>query len=229
MTDGALVSVVMATRNAERFLPAALDSVAAQTHSPVELIVVDKASEDRSVEIARSYGARCVQQRGTGYAGAWNEGIEIASGELIAILDSDDLWVPGKLEAQVKMLAADPDLDYAVGYVRFFLEPGHELPRSFRPELLGVDREAPMPGTLMARREVFERIGPFRTDFSIANDVDWFARLKDSELRGTVVPDALIHKRVHDANLSLFEAQDMNREILGLLRESIARQRSARR
>lgn len=223
-----LVSVVIATRNAERYLATALASVAAQTYDKVETIVVDKASVDRSVEIAREHGARCVQQRGTGFAGAWNEGIEVARGELIALLDSDDSWSEEKLEVQVGLLEARPELDYAIGRVRFFLEPGLEPPPGFNPDLLGTDHVAHMPGALLARRRVFDAVGPFRTDFEIASDIDWFARLKDAGLRTEVAAGALTHKRVHDANLSYFEAQDMSREILRLLRASVARQREGR-
>jgi glycosyltransferase involved in cell wall biosynthesis len=226
MSGGPLVSVVMATRNAERFLGDALDSIAAQTYSPIETIVVDKASSDRSVAIAESYGARCVQQRGSGYAGAWNEGIELAAGELIGMLDSDDVWVPEKLEAQVRLLTERPELDYVIGRARFFIEPGYPPPPGLRPELLEGTHVAPMPGVLLARRSVFETVGPFRTDMTVANDVEWFARLKDAGLRSAVADDAVINKRMHDTNLSHFEAKDMNREILGALRDSVARRRA---
>ena len=152
MSSAPLVSVVMATRNAERFLSQALDSVAAQTYEPLELIVVDKSSADGSVEIAESYGARCVQQRGSGYAGAWNEGIELAQGALISLLDSDDFWVPEKTAAQVRLLTERPELDYVIGRARFFIEPGYPPPPGVRPELLEGLHVAPMPGVLMARR-----------------------------------------------------------------------------
>ena len=69
-------------------------------------------------------------------------------------------------------------------------------------------------------------MGPFRTDYSIANDVEWFARLKDAGMRSAVVDAAVINKRMHDSNLSHFQADDMNAEILSTLRDSIRRQRA---
>jgi GT2 family glycosyltransferase len=84
-----------------------------------------------------------------------------------------------------------------------------------------------MPGALLARRRVLDVVGPFRTRYEIASDIDWFARLKDSGLRSRIVPGALIHKRMHDSNLSHFQAENMNAEIVALLRRSIARQRSS--
>jgi glycosyltransferase involved in cell wall biosynthesis len=225
MSAAPLVSVVIATRNAERYLATALASVAEQTYDNVEVIVVDKASSDRSVEIAQAHGARCIEQRGNGFAGAWNEAIEVARGDLIALLGSDDSWAPGKLEAQVRLLEERPELDCAIGRVRFFLEPGVKPPRGFKPELLGTDHVAHMPEALLARRSVFDEIGLFRTDYNIASDIDWFARLKDAGLRTGVAEGALTYKRVHDSNLAYFEAADLSTEVLRLLRASVARQR----
>lgn len=220
------VSIVMGTRNASRWLAEALESIRQGGVNDVEIVVVDAASADDTVAIAEGFGAEVIQQRGTGLFGGWNEGVEAARGELIGFLDSDDRWEPGKLAAQVLVLRERPELDYVIGNVRFFLEPGMPEPPGFRSELLHGERPAPMPGVLLARRRVFERIGPFRTEYGIASDVDWFARLEDAGLHHAVVPEALIHKRVHDSNLSHFQAESMNAEILTLLRDSIARKRA---
>jgi glycosyltransferase involved in cell wall biosynthesis len=221
------VSVVMGTRNAARYLDEALGSIRAGTFEDVEIVVVDCRSEDGSVAIAERHGARVIEQDGTGLFAGWNQGVDAARGRLVAFLDSDDTWVPGKLEAQVARLRDQPELDYVIGHARHFLEPGMPPPPGLRPEILDVSLPAPMPGTLLARRRVFDLIGPFRTDYAIASDVDWFARLKDAGLRYEVVPEALIHKRMHDSNLSLFRAETMNGEIVDLLRTSIRRQRGA--
>jgi hypothetical protein len=80
-----------------------------------------------------------------------------------------------------------------------------------------------MPSALLARRRVFDLVGYFPTHLSIANDVEWFARLKDSRLERVVMHDPLVMKRVHDANLSYFSGREFNSELLRLLRESVAR------
>jgi glycosyltransferase involved in cell wall biosynthesis len=221
------VSVVMGTRNAARYLDEALASILEGTFDDLEIVVVDCASEDGSAEIARRRGARVIEQEGTGLFAGWNQGVEAASGELIAFLDSDDRWVPEKLESQVARLRERPDLDYVIGRARHFLEPGFPPPPGMRPEILDQTLPAPMPGTLLARRRVFDLIGPFRTEYEIASDVDWFARLKDADLRHEVVPEAVVHKRLHDSNLSHFQADSMNAEIVELLRESIRRKRES--
>lgn len=221
-----LVSVIIAVKNAERYLAQALESVVAQTYGRHEIIVVDGDSSDRSLEIARSFpGVRCMQETGTGFAGAWNDGVAASGGELIAFLDSDDVWEPVKLERQVALLRARPKCDYVITRMRFMAEPGEPLPHGFRPELLDGDHPAPMPSAVMIRRAAFDALGPFRTDYSIASDIEWFARAKDLPLELGTVPEVLLRKRVHSANLSFTAAENLGAELLELLRASAARRR----
>lgn len=223
-----LISVLMAVKNGERFIAAAIDSVLAQGHDAIEILVVDGGSTDRSQAIARACPAvRWLAQDGAGFADAWNQGLLAAGGPLIAMLDADDLWTPGKLDAQLALLAARPELGAVIGQVQFVLEPGCPLPPGFRPELLDAPRMAPMPGTLLARREVFDELGPFATEMSVASDIEWFARLKESRFEVGEIDRVLLRKRVHDANVSYFQARALNREILGLLRDSVDRRRRA--
>ncbi len=102
MMDLPLVSVVMAVKNAERYLAEALDSVVRQSFSDYEIVVVDGRSTDDSRRIASSYpGVRVIEQEGPGFAQAWNVGIDASRGAFIAILDSDDTWPAHKLARQV--------------------------------------------------------------------------------------------------------------------------------
>jgi glycosyltransferase involved in cell wall biosynthesis len=231
MTNPPLVSVIIAVKNGERFLAQAIESILNQTRRPHEIVVVDGGSTDRSKEIAESYDlVRCIDQSSEGFAAAWNEGIAVARGDLIAILDSDDWWAPGKLEAQVKHFVDDTDTQYCVTRMRFVLEPGHEPPPGFKPELLDSDHIAYMPSALMVRRDVFDLIGDFQTGWKISSDIEWFARAKDIPLKLAVVPEVMLYKRVHDSNLSYLDARALrfNGEIAGLLKQSIDRQRARR-
>jgi glycosyltransferase involved in cell wall biosynthesis len=221
------VSVVVPTLNAGRFLAEALASIEAQTQPAGEIWVIDGGSTDATLAIATGRPAvRVVQQRGRGLADAWNCGLEAAAGEVIAFLDSDDRWLPGKLARQLQALA-DPGVDCAISRMRFVLEPGCPVPPGFKAELLDGDHPAFMPSALIARRSVFERIGSFDTRFPIASDVDWFARLKDAGVKLALVPEVLVEKRVHEANLSILSGPAFNRELVGLLRESVARRRDS--
>jgi glycosyltransferase involved in cell wall biosynthesis len=223
------VSVIMAAKNAARYIGEALESIAAQTYPPHEILVVDGGSTDGTRGIARGYaGVRVIEESGRGFASAWNDGIAASTGDGIALLDSDDHWTPRKLEWQVAALDANPASLGAIGYVRFFMADGQRRPPGFKLELLARDHIAHMPGALLARRALVDAIGPFDPDWAIASDIDWFAKVKDAGCRIEVVPHVVIHKRVHDSNLSYVTATTpvMNQEILRLLRQSIHRQRT---
>lgn len=109
-----LVSVVIPTYNRAYCLPRAIDSALAQTHANLEIIVVDDGSTDNTREVVQTrYGheprVRYLPQRNTGVSGARNHGMDEARGEFVALLDSDDLWYPWKIAAQLAVFRAFPE------------------------------------------------------------------------------------------------------------------------
>src|SRR5882724_10991022 len=116
------VSVVIPAYNAAEYLRRTLCSVVAQTCSPSEIIVVDDGSTDHTREVCLSFGSkvRYIYQDndGTFGASASFRGISESGGDLIAFLDHDDLWLPTKLEKQVKLLESQPDAGVAFTAVR---------------------------------------------------------------------------------------------------------------
>ena len=222
------VSVVLAVRNGARYIAEAIGSVLAQHHRPLELLVIDGASTDGTAEIATGYpGVRVDQQPGTGIPDAWNHGIRLATGDLVAFISHDDRWTGRKLDSQVGLMRDDPRLVYTVGRLRYFLEPGAVPGPGFRPELLEGDHVGRVMETLVARREAFETVGLLSTDLSLAHDVDWYARAKDLGVPMAIVPEVVLEKRVHSDNAS--SRPEVNSpEMLDALRRSIRRQRERR-
>jgi len=102
-----LISVCLAVYNGEATLREALDSVRRQTFTDFELVVLDDGSSDGSAEIALEYGARLIRQANAGLGAGRKRLVEEASGEWIAFLDHDDVWVDDKLEKQVALLGPD--------------------------------------------------------------------------------------------------------------------------
>jgi GT2 family glycosyltransferase len=107
-----LVTVVIPTYNRAHLVGTAIDSVLRQSYSPVEIIVVDDGSTDRTREVVAAYGARVryLYQPNSGVATARNTGLREARGEFLALLDSDDEWFEWKLEAQVRVLERYPEV-----------------------------------------------------------------------------------------------------------------------
>ncbi len=219
------VSVVMVVRNGEHFLDQAIASVLAQTQDDWEIVLIDGQSSDRTAAIAQSYPQiRYQLQTDQGISQAYNQGIAAAPGEYVAFLSCDDLWTADKLALQVSYLATHPEVQYTVAHTRFFLEPGHTLPSGFRPHLLEGEHPAYIMETLVARRSLFQALGGLDPTLSVAEDVDWFARAKDAQIPSAVLPQVLLHKRIHQTNLSVTSPQN-DQNLLTLLRRSIQRKR----
>jgi glycosyltransferase involved in cell wall biosynthesis len=224
-----LVSVIIPVKDGERFLAEALNSVLEQDYSPLEIIVVDGGSVDSSCEIASSFEqVSVISQVNQGLADAWNVGIDAANGDFIAFLSHDDLWLPNKLTVQVKYMLGHPEIQCTIARLRFFAQPGLRTSPGFRARLLVGDHIGRIPETLVARRSVFEAVGKFDVGLNVSPDVDWFARAKDRKVPMATMPEVLLLKRVHDANLSLVALEDCHRDLLRALRRSVLRQRKHR-
>jgi glycosyltransferase involved in cell wall biosynthesis len=111
-----LVTAVIPAYNYAHFLPRAIDSVLAQTYSPVECVVVNDGSTDNTAEVLARYGnrIRAITQENRGLSAARNTGINAARGEFVALLDADDFWLPAKIAQQLAAFEATPQLG-AVG------------------------------------------------------------------------------------------------------------------
>ena len=225
MTDShPLVSVIIPVYNGERFLSAALDSVFAQDYRPIEVIVVDDGSTDRTAEIARGYPeARHIYQANQGPGATRNTGIAAARGEFIAFLDADDIWLPNKLIAQVSYLLEHPQVGYVITRMHALLEADVEWPASLNRKHYSKDPPCFLPSALLVRRRVFNEIGVFDSHFRHANDADWFLRAKDAGVPMAIVPQVLVKKRIHFSNLS--HEKSVTEETLAAVRVSIQRKR----
>lgn len=204
----ALVTVAVPAYNAERYLPEALESVFKQTCLPFEVIVVDDGSRDGTAEIARSFsGVRYIHKENEGDASARNRAIDEASGELIAFLDADDVWLPKKLELQLNLMAERPELALVYTGVRVvdeYLSPIEDLePASGadalrntllvqKPYMTGIGSSG------VVRTEVARRV---RFDERLRASADWaFACRVALDHPVDAVPEALILYRQHAAS-----------------------------
>lgn len=221
-----LVSVIMAVRNGERFLQQAIESVLSQTYSTIEVIVIDGQSTDRTKEIACSFSnIRYLYQNNLGIPNAYNLGIGASQGELVAFLSHDDLWHPQKLSLQVAFLQDHPEMGYVIAQTEYFLETGCDFPDRFvRHDILEKAWTLRMMEIVLIRKWVFEKIGMFDPSLSTAEDIDWFSRADDADIRMGVIPETLLYKRIHDRNASIYSVGH-RQNLLSALRKSAARKR----
>jgi glycosyltransferase involved in cell wall biosynthesis len=199
------ISVVIPTINHAHWLPESIESALNQTLKPHEVIVVDIAggSEDNTKEVVALYPVRYLVQPHRGVSDARNHGIRNSSGDWIAFLDSDDYWLPRRLELQAAAIK-----DEAFGYcatTRFY-QDGHTEDMEYYdvPKALSVLRHHNFIDTSagMVRRDAMERIGGFNQE-SCAGE-EWEAWLKLARYYKFVgIPDRLLMYRVTGAGLSV--------------------------
>ena len=217
-------SCVIPVYNGQRFLGEALDSALAQSHPPYEIIVIDDGSTDATPAVAARYGDRITyhRQKNAGPAAARNCGFRVANGELVAILDADDLWHPEKLARQAARFAARPELAISLTHMRNFWVPelAHEERqlREFLASPLSIQ-------SLVVRRELFASVGLFDTDARHKDVVSWLIRACRQGAIMEVLPDVLVYRRIHQLNLSRRRSGEDTGELLALAKLLVDRRR----
>ena len=220
-----LISVIIPVYNRDRYLAAAIESALTQTYPAIELIIVDDGSTDRSAEVAQRYLPRVNYhyQPNGGIGAARNTGIASATGEFLAFLDSDDLWMPDKSSLQMAAFAADPELDAAFGYVKQFFSP--EVDEGFHQRIRCPEK--PIAGyisnAMLIRRSTFLQVGLFNPDAKIGVDIEWYGRAVEQKLKMTLLPDVIHLRRLHETNSGLLHPQ--HTELLQVLKAMLDRRR----
>lgn len=224
-----LISCIVPVFNGESHLRETLDSILAQTHRPIEVIVVVDGSSDASAEIALGYGppVRLVRQDERGPAGTRNRGIEEARGDYLAFLDQDDLWHPEKLSRQRQRFRLRPELSVCWSHVTLFWSG--EIAEEGRRRA-GHPRGGTVPGyattTMLARREVFEAIGPLDETLWFSDATEWVIRAREANVVMEMVDEALTFHRIHGANLTRRQDARSRDEFLQIAERALARRRA---
>ena len=186
-----LVSVIIPAYNAECFIADTLESVFAQTYTPIEVIVIDDGSTDTTAAIVRAKfpQARLFQKPNGGVSSARNLGIRMATGCFVAFLDADDLWLHDKLLKQVNLLSQHPDIAWCYCDCQYFRGDRRNVKyrlsmvanpyqgNILRPLFLENFISSPTP---LIKREVFEHVGFFDERIHIAEDWDMWLRIARS-------------------------------------------------
>jgi len=219
------VSVIIPNFNREHLIGETLRCLLNQTRPADEIIVVDDGSTDRSVEVLKTFGDRItlITQPNSGPAAARNRGLAAASGDLIQFFDSDDLLSLNKLEVQTRALE-QTGADFAYGpWLQVELENGKATYSD------AVIQRGPLPPhrsalswflndwvivfqCCLVRRDLLDRVGPYRTDLMLAEDCELLFRMLKAGAKGVHTPDCLVLYRSHGANqLSQGGAQNAKR------------------
>ena len=223
-----LVSVIIPVFNGERFLSETIESVLDQSYKPIEIIVVDDGSTDRTAQIALSFdGISYYTQVHQGVAAARNYGLAKAHGKYLSFVDADDTWQNDKIKKQMSNISQDNKFEGLVCRFENFFEPNVELPVWLNKEYFVGRKFKDMPSlcTLLIRADDFKLVGEFNTNLETGEDIDWFARAKDKGMIITLMHETFVYRRLHDLNLS-YQAHDDRKDLLKIFKASLDRKRN---
>jgi len=225
-----LVSIIIPVYNGERYLAEAIESVLAQTYQPIEVIVIDDGSTDKSAHVAKSFSPpiRYCYQTNSGLGAARNRGIQLAEGDYFAFLDADDIWIRDKLSMQIAVFRDIPAVDFVFGHVQQFVSP--ELDENQRNKISCPDEKMPgyIAGTMLTKRESLIHVGAFETHWQIGEFVQWYIKAKEHGMKGFMLSETVMKRRLHTDNMGIY-ARDSRNDYVRILKASLDRRRASGR
>ena len=205
------ISVIIPSYNHEKYVVQAVESVLAQSNADSEVIVLDDGSTDNSVHLLSQFGdkIRLVTHANMGQAATRNKGIQLATGEFIAFLDSDDLYLPGKLEAQVQFFEEHPETDVVYSDYELINAKGDIIRLVQCPELIGemsaetiIECNFICNATVMVRKKWFDQVGDFNVDIAPTTDLEMWLRLIAFDASFGYIATPTVKYRYHAGNQS---------------------------
>ncbi len=219
MNQNLLVSVVMVTRNVERFLPKAIESVLNQTFRNLEFIIVDFGSTDKSKDIVASYAAKDIRISfreipACGLAAARNVGCSLTTGQYIAIQDADDVSLPNRLMAEVEFGQNHPEVGLIGSWIQRIDENGkcletvNDIPTKDRVIRQELKKWNPFwQPTILIRKEAFVQVGGYREALPNSEDYDLWLRISE-RYKCANLEQVLVNYRIHPRQLSFCKRKE---------------------
>lgn len=224
------MSVITATYNREATVVRAVSSIRSQTHTDVQIIVIDGASQDSTMALVSPLLCDTdilKSEPDSGIYDALNKGLALAEGEVIAFLHSDDVYFDDNVISKVVEMFSDDSIDVVYGDVCFFSGSNvTKIRRRYRSDILSVRNLAwgKMPGhpAIFIRRRIYEEIGYFETDFHIAADYEFLCRLVHyADLKSVYLSSVLVRMQVGGASTGGFKNTILlNREVFRAIRKN---------
>ena len=199
------ISIITVVFDGEATIARAIESALAQKNVEIEYIVIDGASQDKTLEVIAPYRTKLshlLSEKDTGIYDAMNKGIKLATGDVIGFLNADDFYTNSLVLAEVMTEFVDPTVDAVYGDLEYFRasRPTKVVrtyrSNQFRPAQL---KRGLMPAhpTLFLRKNVYERFGLFDSSYKIAGDFEFIVRIfKDESLGYRYIPQKMVRMQM---------------------------------
>jgi len=222
------VSVVIPIYNSGRYLAEAIESVLAQRHTPLEIVVIDDGSSDHGPALASGFGApvKLITIPHRGHPAARNAGVEASCGEFLGFLDADDLWTEHKIALQLDAFAENPALEAVFGHMQNFISPELSAEEQAKIKCNSTSLPGLLQGSMMIRRVAFDRVGHFPEDRKMGDFLEWYGRALLSNLNMRMLPETLVRRRLHLNNFQRTH-KHLRRENLLVLKNLLDKRRAA--
>ncbi|BAQ63086.1 putative glycosyltransferase [Geminocystis sp. NIES-3708] len=197
------ISVIIPVYNGERFLAEAIKSIIKQNYQPLEIIVIDDGSTDKTVNIASRFKdiTKYIYQENSGVSRARNTGIKMAKGDLITFLDADDLFPSNSLEKYVDFIKNNIDVDIIQGYTQ-----DQSLCQIEDDRLLFESERKPHiffnVGSAIWKRSVFEKIGLFNESMNYGEDVDLWVKVNENRIKKVIIERITLFYRQYKSSIN---------------------------
>lgn len=223
------LSVITVCRNAENTIEDTIRSLASQTYSNVEYVIVDGASTDKTTDIIRKYESvisKWVSEPDHGIYDAMNKGLAMVSGDVVGFLNADDVYAqPDILEVVARHLDSN-EVDACFGDVVFVKDDLETIVRYYRSSGFAPEKLAygwmPAHPALYLKKALYEKYGNFRTDYQIAADYELVVRLFGANrIRYSYVPEVFVKMRIGGVSTRSWKSNlVLNKEIVRGCREN---------
>ncbi|MEG4111294.1 MULTISPECIES: glycosyltransferase, partial [unclassified Microcoleus] len=229
------VSVVMASYNHEKYVAETIETVLSQTYQDFEFIITDDGSPDGTVEVIKKFADSRIKlfcfSQNQGVCTAMNNCIKEAKGEYIAVINSDDAWMPDKLEKQVKFLDEHPEIGAVFSYAEIIDDYGNDLgyahpsnqifrqPNRTRFEWLRhffLNDNCLCHPSVLIRKACYDEMGLYDERYAQLPDFDFWIRLcMKHEIH--IKPENLVKFRIHQSQASANKPENSSRHFLELI------------
>ncbi len=212
MRDNPLLSIIIPTFNSENYIAECLESLFDLNLDNYEVIVIDDGSTDRTVDIIKSYDTQLIIQKNQGPSSARNHGIRISNGLYVTFLDSDDIRTKNSIETQLTFLQENTDFDIIQGTLSYLLL----IENAWISSKIDPIKSNSL-STSVIKSFVFDKVGLFNENLLYCEDIEWFARCGEKNIKIFYSDIHSINYRRHDKNLTN-NASNVKSSLLKILR-----------